>query len=554
MKTNLIKTDVIKTDLENTKPPQEESQAQIQARTPAHAEAHTEAHTEAYTEDKPVRAQRPQPTDSRSWLWLAIGAVLLLFANGVDNVALAAWLAPVFLLRFVRTQSFKVWLPVTYVLAGLAGAFEFRGMVPIHGTAYYIFLALYGIPALLPYVLDRLLAPRLGVLAATLVFPTACAALDYLSSQGAYGSWGAAAYSEYGNLPLLQLLSVTGMWGISFLMAWFATVCNGLWEEGMASQKARRVAWLCGATIAAVILAGGARLVLFPPSSQSVRVASLSKRTVGPELDDAVAHRMFSGTATSEDLVAVKNWANPVNDDLLVRADREMQAGAKIVFWGEANAILIKDDEAAFVARGEDLAQKYHAYLGMALGVLTMGKKQPIENKLVLIEPNGQVAWEYNKAHPVPGIEAAHQVPGDGKLRDLDTPYGRLSSIICFDGDFPQLLSQAGALGTDVMIDPSNDWRAIDPWHTQMASFRAIEQGFNLIRQTSRGLSAAYDYQGRRLSAMDHYQTSDYVMVSDVPTRGVRTIYSRFGDWFAWLCLAGLALLTIQALRQKRAA
>ena len=140
------------------------------------------------------------------------------------------------------------------------------------------------------------------------------------------------------------------------------------------------------------------------------------------------------------------------------------------------------------------------------------------------------------------------QIRGDGKLRVLDTSYGRLSSIICFDGDFPQLLAQAGALGADVVLDPSNDWRAIDPWHTQMASFRAIEQGTNLIRHTSQGLSAAFDYQGRRLAAMDHYQTSDYVMISEVPTKGVQTVYSRLGDWFAWVCVAGLLVLTRKAV------
>jgi len=182
--------------------------------------------------------------------------------------------------------------------------------------------------------------------------------------------------------------------------------------------------------------------------------------------------------------------------------------------------------------------------------VLSSGKTRPWENKLVLIEPNGHVAWEYNKARPVPGPEAALQVPGDGKLRELDTPYGRLSSIICFDGDFPQLLAQAGALRADIVLDPSSDWRAIDPWHTQMASFRGIEECSNLIRQTSQGLSAAFDYQGRGLAAMDHYQTADYAMVSQVSTRGVRTIYSRLGDWFAWLCLAGLGLLTVQSLRE----
>ena len=89
----------------------------------------------------------------------------------------------------------------------------------------------------------------------------------------------------------------------------------------------------------------------------------------------------------------------------------------------------------------------------------------------------------------------------------------------------------------------ATDWRAIDPWHTQMASFRAIEQGVNLVRQTSLGLSAAFDYQGRVLAAMDHYMTSDRVLVSQVPTHGVRTFYARFGDWFAWLSLAALVAL-----------
>jgi len=51
---------------------------------------------------------------------------------------------------------------------------------------------------------------------------------------------------------------------------------------------------------------------------------------------------------------------------------------------------------------------------------------------------------------------------------------------------------------------------------------------------------------------MDHYQTTDYAMVSQVPTRGVRTTYSRLGDWFAWVCLVGLVLLTVRSLRQRR--
>ncbi len=497
------------------------------------------------------RGYRTASAESRSWICLVVAAALLLFANGAHTVPLAAWLAPAFMLRFVRMQSLKIGLPVAYILLAAAFTFQFHGMVPIPGIAYYIFLAIWGIPLVVPYVIDRLLARRLHGLAASLVFPTAWAATEYVVSRGLYGSWGSAAYTQYGNLPLLQLLSATGLWGITFLIGWFAAVCNWLWEEGLDSKAARRGAWLCTGTIAAVMLLGGVRLALFPPSSQTVRVASISKRKLGPEPSDAAFERALEGKGTREDLAAIQSWATVMDDDLLSRAEQEMQAGAKIVFWGETNAPVLKPDEAGLVARGSDLAAKYHVYLGMALGVLNTASTPPLENKLVLIEPNAHVAWEYNKARPVPGPEAEEQVRGDSRLRGLDTPFGRVSSIICFDGDFPQLLAQAGALEADLVLDPSNDWRAIDPWHTQMVSFRGIEQGFNVVRQTSQGLSAAYDYQGRRLSAMDHYQTTDYAMVSEVPTRGVRTIYSRLGDWFAWVCLAGLVVLTVVSWRQK---
>jgi apolipoprotein N-acyltransferase len=176
-------------------------------------------------------------------------------------------------------------------------------------------------------------------------------------------------------------------------------------------------------------------------------------------------------------------------------------------------------------------------------GAGTWRRKPPLENKLVLITPDGQVAWEYFKAHPIPGTEAAMSMTRDGTLRALGTPFGRLTAVICFDADFPQLLAQAGRLRADILLDPSSDWQAIDPWHTQMASFRAIEQGVSLVRQTSLGLSAAVDYEGRVVATLDHYLAPDHVLVSHVPTRGVRTMYSRCGDWFAWASLLGLVAL-----------
>jgi apolipoprotein N-acyltransferase len=503
----------------------------------------------AATKSLPELQIRPDRRPPQAWPWLAAGFVLLLVSYGANNIPIAAWFSPVFLLRFARRNKWHTWAPALYLTAAAGIAFQLRGMVPIPGIGYYLFLAISALEFLVPYAADRWLHPKLGGMAGTLVFPTAFAGLDYLNSLGPYGSWGALAYSQYGNLALLQLLSITGLWGIAFLIAWFAAVCNALWEDGWNSPRARKWAYLCFGSIGVVILLGGVRLAFFPPHADTVRIASLSKRSLASSLSEAISARLMQNKPTPEDLIAIRKWGEDIDNDLLTRVEREAQAGAKIVFWGEANAPVFKQDEHALVQRGSELARNQGIYLGMALAVLNTGKNPPLENKLVLIQPDGSITWEYNKVHPVPGAEAAMQIRGDGKLKVSDTSFGRISAVICFDADFPQLLSQAGALHTDIVLDPSNDWRAIDPWHTQMASFRAIEQGVNLVRQTSNGLSAAYDYEGRRLSAMDHYQTSNFDLVSEVPIHGVRTIYSRFGDWFAWVCLAALSALAVRSLR-----
>ena len=266
---------------------------------------------------------RPYPS---SWLSLLVGAGLLLFSYGANNVPAAAWFSPIFLLRFVRHQKFGLWVPALYLTAIGAIAFQLRGMVPIPGLGYVIFLAISGVQFLIPYLADRLLVPRIRGLPATLVFPSAWVALEYINSFGPYGSWGVAAYSQYGNLALLQLLSVTGLWGISFLMGWFATVCNWLWEEGWDSTRARRGVYLCITTTAAVMLAGGARMALFPPSSPTVRIASLSKREIGVSPTDAAWNRLLSNQPIPEDLDSIRNWGAAVDNDLLARAEREFSS------------------------------------------------------------------------------------------------------------------------------------------------------------------------------------------------------------------------------------
>jgi apolipoprotein N-acyltransferase len=321
-----------------------------------------------------------------------------------------------------------------------------------------------------------------------------------------------------------------------------------MWQQGWKSRGARRAGCLFGVMLAAVVLGGGLRISAFPPASETVRLASLSAKKIATGPSEETWSRLIAKKATIGDLAGIRSWAKTVDKDLLERAQREARAGAKIVFWAEEDASVLKEDEPALLEEGSALAAKNRIYLGMALAVFRPGDAKVLENKLVMIDPSGRIAWQYEKTRPTPGEETAMMVTTDGRLRRVDTPFGRLSGVICFDADFPQTLAQAGAFDSAIVLNPASDWPAIDPWHAQMASFGAIEQGINIVHQASFGRSAAFDYEGNRLSAMDYFHSESLAMVSEVPTKGVRTIYSRWGDWFAWLSTAGLVALICTAV------
>jgi apolipoprotein N-acyltransferase len=107
-------------------------------------------------------------------------------------------------------------------------------------------------------------------------------------------------------------------------------------------------------------------------------------------------------------------------------------------------------------------------------------------------------------------------------------------------------------MNIDIMLVPGNDWKEITPYHTFAASFRGLEQGFNLVRAASRGLSAAFNYKGQLISAQNYFTANDVILYSDVPMRGQRTLYAAVGDAFAWLCILFFVSTTIFVLGKRK--
>lgn len=476
---------------------------------------------------------------TRAFAWLLLGGALLLISNGRWIVPAAAWLAPVFLLRFVRTQRAAVGLPIGAVACCIVSAIAWWKLIPLPGAAYFAVSTLFGLLAFVPYVLDRLLRRRTEGILSTLVFPVAVVVIEFANAAlSPYGSWGSVAYTQGDDLPLMQLVSVTGIWGVTFLVAWFASVVNAAWEGGFEWPRFRASAAAFAIVLALVHLGGGARLLR--PAGWTVRVASF---TVTPHPRPDIGDILWAPKQGTE-LEALRARLASIHDTLFASVRREALAGAKLVFWSECNAVVLKDDEPALIERGAEVARELKIHLGMSLATATPGAGDRAagfyENQLVLLDPDGRVVTRYHKARPVPGDP---EKGADAHLPIVDVPFGRLAGAICLDGDFPSLIREAGRGRADILIVPSSDWRAIDPIHTRMALVRAIENGCSLVRQTNLGLSAAVDAKGRPLAAVDYFRATRCVMVAQVPMKGVRTLYSLIGDAFAWASVVALPLL-----------
>src|SRR6185295_13961994 len=81
--------------------------------------------------------------------------------------------------------------------------------------------------------IDRFGTATLNGLSSTLIFPATWVAVEFLRSRFTpSASWGSIAYTQYGYLPLMQVAAFVGIWGLTFLVAWFASTFDYAWSRG----------------------------------------------------------------------------------------------------------------------------------------------------------------------------------------------------------------------------------------------------------------------------------------------------------------------------------
>ncbi len=466
------------------------------------------------------------------YLFLLIAFALNFIASGGKwNVPIAAWIAPMFVLRFYR-MSEKPWLD--FLLLWLATAIPL--IVSWNGATFFpglgeigFFLAVAPI-ALIAVVIDRYFHVRIPNSAWMLfIFPIAATALDFFQANGSpFGTFGASAYSQRGFLPVMQIASVFGIWGITFVMSLFASTVNHFWE-GNASP----LSWTVAGVLVLILSLGWVRTLLPAQPEQTAVIAgfSLPEGTLSKSLSqfkdgDEAGFRQAMDELHAAELNQIRTLA---------------QDGANIVVIQEGGVIGMTDQIETMIQNAGALAKEENIYV--VLPTFDIEQTPPV-NSIYIVDPNGDVVLHHIKYG---GNMFEGTLKGNQILQTADTPYGKLSAIICWDADFPHIVKQAGAQNVDLLIVPAQDWLGVRDIHAGMATFRAVENGLTIFRQTGQGVSLVSDPYGKVLSRMDSFEdtATDFVSVQkvSVPIISVNTLYPKLGDILGNVMLVGLLTL-----------
>ncbi|MBE2222666.1 MAG: hypothetical protein IAF02_14050 [Anaerolineae bacterium] len=490
------------------------------------------------------------------FIWLAIYTALSFFVIGRWQFPAAAWVAPIFALRFYRDSEKGgrafLWL---WLATAVPTIIAWHNATAIHAFGAIvepIFFFIMVPVALIPLVVDRLYYRRWtrngrSPFWLTLVFPISVAAVDFFSASGSpFGTFGAAAYSQAGFTALMQITAVTAMWSIPFITSWFASTAVYVWENNFQWTKISR----------GVVIFSGVMLLLFGFSFGRLALADAPQQETligGFSLpEEGLAATMT--LLRDGDEAAFREETAVLHAQQLAQAQSMAQAGAKIVVLQEGAGMGFPEEVDTLLTNAAALAQEEDIYLVLSTATIDPAGEEPFHNVVRIIDPNGEVVLEHYKYG---GTQFEGSVSGSGELQTVETPYGTLSAVICWDADFPTAIKQAGEQDVDLLFVPSNDWLELRDIHDGMAAFRAVENGMTIFRQTGDGVSGVTDAYGRTVNRVDMFETENPGAWGNeqmvlTPIGSVDTLYPQVGDAVGQIMFIGLIGLLIFAWIKRK--
>jgi apolipoprotein N-acyltransferase len=375
--------------------------------------------------------------------------------------------------------------------------------------------------------------------------------------------WALLGYPAAGNPALVQVTTITGIYGVSFLVAVFNALL--IWIVASPTAKRKNRVLVVAATL---VLLFAVQIVgpRFVPTATASHVA----RVVQPNFPESEGYAGDWYADHKADMAEL--------EQLSLRRSPGLRQPDLLV-WPEAPAPFSFQDPhfGPYISR---LATEFQHPVVVGVidwkPILESGKGIPRTglvpyNSAAMLNPIGQEAFLYDKIHLVPFGEyepfpLIHQVVTSvseevgGFRKGTARNVGRFSNgntfstFICYEAIYAGEIRQFANNGAQLLINVSNDgWfgkSEAAEQHLRMARVRAVENRRWLIRDTNSGITAAIDPYGNVTRVMQR-DTRD---AADLPYdfRTDKTIYTRFGDWFAWMCVAVSAILVLLTFRKAK--
>ena len=381
--------------------------------------------------------------------------------------------------------------------------------------------------------------------------------------------WSFLGASQYKLVPLIQIASVTGVYGVSFLVVWFSLALYSA-ADMICRHPAKRHAWQAEIVLPLIVIvllfAGGMFRInqaVPPTAGPAERPAFLRVVSVQPSVPQTLIWSASGDEKRFAELLAVSQQALTNRPDLLLWPESAVPAfdGAytAVSRFAQSNhvAIIFNGDDAefrpdatnffnaAFFVRPEDgrCAGVYHKQ-----NLVIFGEYVPLARWLPFLK------W----LTPIEG----GWTPGDQPAVFAGGHY-TVAPLICFEDVFPGTARRAAASGPDLLVNLTNDgWfsESAEQWqHLANAVFRAVENGLPLVRCANNGVTGWIDEHGRVRQVFRTASGSEYgagALLMEIPLRpataaAAPTFYQRHGDWFGWSCAAvALAMLVVRRSRR----
>jgi len=353
--------------------------------------------------------------------------------------------------------------------------------------------------------------------------------------------WNLTGYAASGNLALLQIVSVTGIFGLSFLIAAYGSLLAYAIYEG------RNRVWKILLVVTAALILIGTSGKYLVPRAEAHHIAHLVQ-TDFPQSEEYPPNWLQIHAPEMEQL-----------EEISVNAARRTPG---VIIWPEVPAPFSLQD-LAFQQRAARIAQD--SGQNFLVGIVDWKRDETgkwiATNSAVLLDPSGRRVFTYDKIHLVPFGEYvplrkyltfAKRLTADisdftpGTLyRVGELPGGRFGVFICYESIFPSEVRKFTEGGANLLINLSNDgWfgrSAAPAQHLMMVRVRAVENRRWLLRDTNNGFTVSIDPYGRIVARMP----TDIRGELDAPYdfRTDTSLYVRFGDWIAWLSVITSAIL-----------